>query len=160
MPPPPPAAACRTTTCSRTSACCSSSPSRASSRRAPDPFPERGAAASRRRAASPLLRMTNTPPPRHAIAFRPRRPDDGPFLRYLYSTTREDEMNRLPWSDAQRGEFLDQQFQAQTRHYDDFYPGAEFLLIELEGKAIGRLYLDRRDDEIEIIDIALVPEYR
>ncbi len=52
------------------------------------------------------------------------------------------------------------QFEAQTHHYDEHYSDAEFLMIEREGRPVGRLYLHRRDDEIRIVDIALLPEER
>ncbi|MGZ7080036.1 MAG: GNAT family N-acetyltransferase [Thermoanaerobaculia bacterium] len=102
----------------------------------------------------------HTPLPRASVTFRPCSPGDAPFLRYLYGTTREDEMLRVPWSDQQKAEFLDMQFRAQASHYADYYPDAAFLMIEMEGHSIGRLYVDRRDDVIEIIDIALLPQYR
>jgi len=99
-------------------------------------------------------------PPRDAIAFRAATPDDVPFLRTLYHTTRSDEMQVLPWTDEEKAVFLDMQFSAQKQHYEDFYPDCQFLVIELEGEAIGRLYIDRREDEIEVVDIALLPAYR
>jgi ribosomal protein S18 acetylase RimI-like enzyme len=40
------------------------------------------------------------------------------------------------------------------------FAGAAFDVILLDGESIGRLYVDRRPDEIRIIDIALLPEYR
>jgi ribosomal protein S18 acetylase RimI-like enzyme len=98
-------------------------------------------------------------PPREAIRFRPVVPDDVPFLRRVYHSTREDEMQRLPWSDAEKAQFLDMQFAAQKQHYETYYPECDFLVIELEGGAIGRLYIDRGDD-IEIVDISLLPDYR
>jgi ribosomal protein S18 acetylase RimI-like enzyme len=52
------------------------------------------------------------------------------------------------------------QFNAQRRHYEEFYPDCDFLVIELEGKLIGRLYIDRNERELRITDIALLPEYR
>ena len=33
-------------------------------------------------------------------------------------------------------------------------------MVEQNGKAIGRIYLDRREEELRLIDIALVPEAR
>jgi ribosomal protein S18 acetylase RimI-like enzyme len=69
-------------------------------------------------------------------------------------------MRIVPWSDLQKEAFLDMQFRAQTEHYDAFYPEAEFLIIERGGMPIGRLYVNRRDDRIEIMDIALLPEHR
>jgi ribosomal protein S18 acetylase RimI-like enzyme len=104
--------------------------------------------------------MTTASPPREAIRFRPATPDDVPFLRYLYGTTREDEMLRLAWTEEQKSEFLDMQFSAQKRHYEEFYAECEFLVIELEGERIGRLYIDRGETIIEIVDIALLPHHR
>jgi ribosomal protein S18 acetylase RimI-like enzyme len=104
--------------------------------------------------------MKSIAPPRSAITFRPYSDADIPFLRYLYGTTREDEMQRVPWTDEQKAQFLDMQFTAQKNHYEASYPDCEFLVIEIEGKAIGRLYIDRGEKEIRLTDIALLPEYR
>jgi ribosomal protein S18 acetylase RimI-like enzyme len=99
-------------------------------------------------------------PARDTIRYRPATPDDVPFLRYLYGTTREEEMQRAPWTDQERASFLDMQFHAQKSHYEEFYPDCEFLVIEQDGKSIGRLYVDRGPKDIEIVDIALLPECR
>src|SRR5712691_8481728 len=96
----------------------------------------------RPRVAAPHTAMTNTCPPRKAIRFRPSTPEDVPFLRCVYATTREDELRRVPWTDEQKTLFLDHQFQTQKKHYEEFYPDCEFLIIELEGEPIGRLYID------------------
>jgi len=104
--------------------------------------------------------MNTASPPREAIRFRPATPDDVPFLRYLYGTTRDDEMLRLQWTEEQKSEFLDMQFGAQKRHYEEFYAECEFLVIELEGERIGRLYINRGETHIEIVDIALLPHHR
>ena len=104
--------------------------------------------------------MTGSLPPRSSITFRPYLESDVPFLRHLYGTTREEEMRLVPWTPEQKTAFLDMQFAAQKAHYEEFYPACEFLVIELDGTPIGRLYIDRRDDEIRLTDIALLPEYR
>jgi ribosomal protein S18 acetylase RimI-like enzyme len=101
--------------------------------------------------------MDNLP---DAIRFRPKRDDDRPFLAMLYASTRQQEMDMIDWTDDQKRAFLQWQFDAQTVHYDEQYDGADFLVIEQYGAPIGRLYIDRREDEIEIIDIALLPEFR
>jgi ribosomal protein S18 acetylase RimI-like enzyme len=69
-------------------------------------------------------------------------------------------MAMVPWSDEQKAAFLGWQFDAQTAHYREAYDAAGFFVVERDGAAIGRLYLDRRDDDIRIVDIALVPEAR
>lgn len=104
--------------------------------------------------------MTAPRPPREAIRFRPYAPDDVPFLQHLYATTRADEMQLVPWTAEQKSAFLLQQFTAQKNHYEEFYPSCQFLVIEMERKPIGRLYIDREETNIEIVDIALLPEFR
>ena len=37
---------------------------------------------------------------------------------------------------------------------------AEFSIIEMEGEPVGRIYIDRRQDEIRLVDIALRPDCR
>jgi len=101
--------------------------------------------------------MDNLP---DSIRLRPRRDDDRPFMAMLYASTRQQEMAMTDWTDDQKRTFLQWQFDAQTSHYDEQYEGADFLIIEQDGAPIGRLYIDRREDEIEIVDIALVPECR
>ena len=98
--------------------------------------------------------------PRNSITFRPCDNGDVPFLRHLYGTTRDDELRQVPWSDEEKRLFLDMQFTAQKTHYEEYFPGCEFLVIELDRTPIGRLYVDRGDDDIRITDIALLPEFR
>jgi ribosomal protein S18 acetylase RimI-like enzyme len=104
--------------------------------------------------------MTASRPSRQAIRFRPTTPDDVPFLRHLYGTTRAEEMRRVPWTEAQKAAFLDQQFMAQKLDYEAHYVDCEFLVIELDGAPIGRLYIERTEADLAIIDIALLPEHR
>ncbi len=94
------------------------------------------------------------------IEFRDITDDDLPFLRRLYRTTREDEMAQVPWSESEKQAFLEQQFAFQHDYYTKNFGKASFQLVLLDGEPAGRLYLDRRDDEIRLIDIALLPEHR
>ena len=66
----------------------------------------------------------------------------------------------MPWSDEQKEDFLRFQFEAQHTYYQEHFPDASFDLILVGDEAVGRLYVDRRDDEIRLIDIALLPERR
>jgi len=94
------------------------------------------------------------------LALRPIRPDDEPFLRRVYASTRVDELAPLGWSAEQRDAFLDQQFDAQHRHYQTHYADADFLVILLDNQPIGRLSVARWPEQILLIDIALLPEHR
>jgi len=94
------------------------------------------------------------------LTFRPISDHDLPFLAGLYASTRTEELAVVPWSEAQKGAFLQSQFEAQHAHYQTHYHGADFLVIEQRGEAIGRLYLARWRGEHRIVDIALMPEHR
>jgi N-acetylglutamate synthase-like GNAT family acetyltransferase len=92
--------------------------------------------------------------------FKAISPDDMAFLLKLYTSTRWEEVLQAPWDDEQRCDFLKQQFEAQHSHYQSHYPKAEYLLIQMGEKNIGRLYLDRDATSICLIDIALLPEFK
>lgn len=94
------------------------------------------------------------------ITLRPIAPGDLPFLYRVYASTRQQELAVVDWDDAQKDAFLRMQFDAQHTYYQQHFTSANFDLILLDGQPIGRLYLDRRADEIRIVDIALLPEYR
>ena len=69
-------------------------------------------------------------------------------------------MRLVDWTAEQKTAFLAQQFEAQHHYYHEQFPSADYLVIERDGTSIGRIYLDRRKDELRLIDIALVPEAR
>jgi ribosomal protein S18 acetylase RimI-like enzyme len=95
-----------------------------------------------------------------AITLRPVSPADEPFLREVYSSTRTEELAPVPWDDEQKAAFLRMQFDAQHRYYHEVYPNGAFDVILIEGQPAGRLYVNRGPDEINIIDIAILPAYR
>ncbi|HEV7424966.1 MAG TPA: GNAT family N-acetyltransferase [Thermoanaerobaculia bacterium] len=95
-----------------------------------------------------------------SIRLRPRSEADRPFLALLYASTRVGELAITDWTDEQKVAFLNWQFDAQTIHYDEYYGEADFLIVEKDGVPIGRLYVDRGPVEIEIVDIALLPQFR
>jgi ribosomal protein S18 acetylase RimI-like enzyme len=92
--------------------------------------------------------------------LRPIAAADQLFLCRVYASTRQSEMALVSWSEAEKEAFLRMQFEAQHSYYQDEFPKAAFQVIELEGRPIGRLYVDRRPDEIRLIDITLLPEFR
>ena len=92
--------------------------------------------------------------------LRPATLEDLEFLFHLYASTRQEELAPVPWSPEQKAAFLRQQFEAQDSHYRQYYAGAEFLVIELEGVPVGRLYRLRMPDEHRLMDIALLPAWR
>lgn len=95
------------------------------------------------------------------LFFRSILESDMPILFQIYASTRRHEMDMVvDWSHDQKTKFLQQQFLAQHQYYQQQFADANFDLICVGEKGIGRLYIDRREKEIRIIDIALLPEYR
>lgn len=94
------------------------------------------------------------------LTLRPITTDDLALLAQIYASTRAEELAQTDWTDEQKAAFLQQQFDAQHQYYQANYPGAQFQMVEEAGAPIGRLYLDRWDDQIRIMDVALLPAYR
>lgn len=92
--------------------------------------------------------------------FRPIADQDKEFLQRLYGSTRASELAMLPWTEKEKEDFISMQFQAQHTFYQDQFKQAEFNIVCKDNADIGRLYTDVRSDEIRIIDIALLPNYR
>ncbi len=95
-----------------------------------------------------------------ATTLRSITAEDRGLLLEIYASTRAEEMAVVPWSEQQKADFLRFQFDAQHKYYQEHFPSAAFDVILKDGEPIGRLYVDRRDDEIRLIDIALLPEHR
>jgi GNAT superfamily N-acetyltransferase len=95
-----------------------------------------------------------------AINVRPVSPGDEEFLFSVYASTRADGLNLVGWNTEQKEDFLQMQFRAQDRYYRSQYPDAEYLVILKDDRLVGRLYIQRQDDEIRVMDIALLPEFQ
>lgn len=95
-----------------------------------------------------------------SISLRPITPEDDSFLAGLYASTRAEELAVTGWSDEDKAVFCRRQFDAQSAHYRENYPGASLQIIERAGVPSGRLYIARWEREIRIMDIALLPEHR
>lgn len=95
-----------------------------------------------------------------AVTLRPITPEDEPFLFEVYAGARLEELAQVPWDDAQKEAFLTFQFNAQHQHYQTEFANADFSVILDAGAPVGRLYVDRRVDEIRILDIALLSAHQ
>lgn len=96
----------------------------------------------------------------HRVTVRPRGEQDSDLLLAVYSSIREAELVHVPWSAAQKDAFVRQQFHAQDMAYRNDYPGADLLILVVDGHDAGRLYLHRLPQEIRVMDIALLPSFR
>jgi GNAT superfamily N-acetyltransferase len=93
------------------------------------------------------------------VTLRPERPEDEEFLFALYASTRQEELDAWGWPREMRRTFLEVQFRAQQR-YRTAFPKAQFRIVEMEGRCIGRLIVDSAADELRLVDIALLREQR
>lgn len=94
------------------------------------------------------------------LVLRDERHEDEAFLRTLYASTRADELAHAPWSPAQADAFLRMQFDMQRAHYRRYFPGASFLIVELDGRSVGRLYVHYTPEDVRVLDVALLPDVR
>lgn len=84
--------------------------------------------------------------------------DDRLFLLDLYAAGRVDEFSAVGWIPAAVRAFLDQQYQAREAGWAVSAPAADDLLLVRDDRPLGRLVLDRRADNIRVVDVALMPE--
>jgi GNAT superfamily N-acetyltransferase len=97
---------------------------------------------------------------RERVSFRPETDEDEAFSRSVYAASREEELRVVPWTAEEKGAFLGSQFEAQRRFYRDQFPAADFLVILVDGRPAGRLYVHRAAGEINLVDVALLPAWR
>ena len=95
-----------------------------------------------------------------AVSLRASTPADLDFLLGLYSSIREAMREFLHWDAPQWAAFISQQFASQDRQYRTTYPDALYQIVEVDQRAVGRLYVARLPGQLHIIDIALLPEHR
>ena len=94
------------------------------------------------------------------ITLRPVAEADGELLLELYTSSRAQELAVVPWTSEQKKVFVEMQFKAQQSHYKAEYPQAEHSMICLDGVPVGRVYLDRRAEKFQILDITVLPQQR
>jgi ribosomal protein S18 acetylase RimI-like enzyme len=95
------------------------------------------------------------------ISLRPAGAADEPFLKRVHRAARHWEFAFL----LQSGEadlyhkIMEQQYDSQHRFYFAAYDQAQYAVIQWTDQSIGRLYVDYRDDEVRVLDIAVLPNY-
>ena len=92
--------------------------------------------------------------------LRPVRDEDQDVLLAIYSSSRAEEMALVPWAETQKKAFMQMQFLAQQNHYRTYFPQATHDLILVGDAPVGRLYVDRRESEIRILDVTMLTESR
>jgi ribosomal protein S18 acetylase RimI-like enzyme len=84
---------------------------------------------------------------------------DAQFLSTVYASTRDDlAMTGLPAEQLRM--LIAMQQRAQEQYYRANYPAAEHHIVCFDDEDIGRLIVERRGDELTLVDIALLPGSR
>jgi ribosomal protein S18 acetylase RimI-like enzyme len=94
------------------------------------------------------------------VSFRPVNDADTPYLLQLYASTRAHEFAHTDWSQANIDDFIARQFKLQSDAYAASFPAASFVIIQMDGVDVGRLYVDRQDRCLQIIEFTIAPEWR
>jgi GNAT superfamily N-acetyltransferase len=94
------------------------------------------------------------------VRLRPATKDDELFLLALYASTREAELSQAEWAEGQKEQFVRWQFDLQRREYDARFPDAPYKVIEVDGKPAGRLWTGQDDEQLRLLDIALLPAFQ
>jgi ribosomal protein S18 acetylase RimI-like enzyme len=94
-----------------------------------------------------------------SIKLRAEEPADAPFLLEVYASTRQEELEATGWPAAMREQFVRMQGNAQQQGYRASYPRAEFAIILRGEEPVGRMVVNRAEDEILLVDIALLPTH-
>jgi len=85
---------------------------------------------------------------------------DDEFLCHVYASTRAAEVSAFGWSPHQVDSFLRSQYHTQKKSYRMQMPDSVVSVVFFGGNAAGRLIVDRGDDVINLVDIAVLPEFR
>ncbi|ATD10049.1 GNAT family N-acetyltransferase [Pseudoalteromonas piscicida] len=101
--------------------------------------------------------MKFTPP--DGLYVRPSKPEDKGFLESLHHSTRQD----LQLIDGDKDfieSIIEMQFKAQSNGYGDQFPNAMYFIIEKHHERIGKATIDFGNNEVRLIEIALIPQAR
>lgn len=90
--------------------------------------------------------------------LRYQTPEDDGFLKGLFAENRRHEF--APLGELMRSQILEHQYRIQAHQYEANYPDAFRLLVEANGKTIGRLLLSPNHHTLHIVDIALLPPWQ
>lgn len=94
------------------------------------------------------------------FTLRPVADTDRELLLAVYAASRAIELSMVPWDDEQKRAFVAQQLDAQTAFYAEKYADASHEIIVVDDIDVGRLYVDRREGEIAILDVAVLVGHR
>lgn len=85
---------------------------------------------------------------------------DEDFLYCLYGLGRIEELAPLLWNNTQKESFLQSQYGARKQHYQSHYHNSIHQIITLDSFDVGMIHYCEKEDEIRLVDIAVMPEFQ
>jgi ribosomal protein S18 acetylase RimI-like enzyme len=86
--------------------------------------------------------------------------EDEAFILRVFESTRERERDARDWEHEAWDEFIRTQCEAQRRHYTTHFSHPDHRVVCRGKERVGRVWISRSSDEIRLLDIAVLPEYR
>jgi len=94
------------------------------------------------------------------VELRPVSESDNDFLLAIYASTREDELAQVEWVEGQKEVFLRWQLDLQRKEYETRFPDADYRVIVVDQQPAGRIWVGTDDQQIRLLDIALLPQFQ
>ena len=94
------------------------------------------------------------------VQLRPVVATDEKFLFTVYASSRERELEQVEWQEGQKELFLRWQFNLQRAEYEKRFPDAAYHVVLLDKQPAGRIWVGTDEEQIRLLDIALLPEYQ
>jgi len=94
------------------------------------------------------------------LTLRPVTAADDEFLLSVYDSTRAAELSQAEWQEGQKELFVSWQFDLQRREYDARFPDARYQVILIDGEPAGRIWVGEDEEQIRLLDIALLPQFQ
>jgi ribosomal protein S18 acetylase RimI-like enzyme len=98
--------------------------------------------------------------PLGAISLRLVQDNDDAFLLQVFASTREAERQSMQWELGEWETFIQLQYRAQKIHYTTHFPAAAQDIILCDAKPVGCMWVNEAEDEIRLLDIAILPVQR
>ena len=90
------------------------------------------------------------------ISLRPVTTQDQDFLLEVFIVSHP-EYQMLPLPEDQKRQLIAMQHQLQSGDYRSRYPDSTHDIIEVDGQAVGRIWVERNEQHINVLDIGLMP---
>jgi len=93
------------------------------------------------------------------VALRPAAQHDRLLCETLFIEQHQRPLVLAGWNDAQCRHYLQSQFTMREQHLATQYPCADHYMIVAEENEVGRMLINRQQNQIQIVDMALLASW-